>query len=130
VKILIVDDNKISAALCCELLEMDGHTAACAYSGSDALRAVNAEAFEVALLDIRLPDLSGTELAAHLRHAFPRMALIAITGFLLSDVQRSHGGAPLFDEVLQKPVEFSALETLLTQIEERLGKQPDSDRSL
>lgn len=120
--ILVVDNNDVTAALTCELMELGGHSATGAYSSKGALRAVSAEEFDVALLDIGLPDLSGTELAAHLRHAFPRMALIAITGFPLSDVQRSHDGAPLFDEVLQKPVEFAALETLLTQIEERLGK--------
>ena len=109
---------------------MDGHTVTCAYSGKGALRAVNAEAFDVALLDIGIPDLSGTELAVHLREAFPRMALIAITGFPLSDVQRSYGGVPLFDEVLQKSVEFAALETLLTQIAQRLGKQLGGDGSI
>ena len=60
-----------------------------------------------------------------MRKDFPRMALIAITGFPLSDVQRSHGGILLVDEGLQKPVEFDALETLLAQIAQRRGKQPD-----
>lgn len=91
---------------------------------------MNAEAFDVALLDFGLPDLSGTEHAVHLREAFPRMALIAITGFFLSDAQRSHGSVPLFDEVLQKPVEFAALETLLLQVAQRRGKRPDSDQSV
>lgn len=58
------------------------------------------------------------------------MALIAITGFPLHVVQRPHGGAPLFDKVLQKPVEFAALETLLMQVAQRLGKQPKSDQSV
>lgn len=123
--ILIVDDNDVTAALTCELMEIGGHTATCAFSATDALRAVIAQAFDVALLDIGLPDRSEAELALQLRKDFPRMALIAITGFPLSDVQRSHRGMLLFDEGLQRPVEFDALETLLAQIAQRRGKQPD-----
>jgi len=90
--ILIVDDNDVTAALTCELMEIGGHTATCAFSATDALRAVIAQAFDVALLDIGLPDRSEAELALQLRKDFPRMALIAITGFP-SAMCKGHTGA-------------------------------------
>ena len=51
-------------------MEIGGHTATCAFSATDALRAVNTQAFDVALLDIGLSDRSEAELALQCAKTF------------------------------------------------------------
>src|SRR5262249_59224889 len=62
-RVLVVDDNVDAADSAALLLRHLGHTVAVAYHGPAALEAVAAFRPEVVLLDIRLPGLSGHELA-------------------------------------------------------------------
>jgi CheY-like chemotaxis protein len=114
VNVLIVDDNQAAADLLQELLLLQDHTARCTYSAHEALEASALEAFDVALVDITLPDLPGTEVARRLR-ALPRPpVLVAVTGLSSQD---TGGGssAGLFDHHLQKPIDFDALDRILEQ---------------
>lgn len=111
--VLIVDDNEAAADLLLELLSLQDHTARCTYSAKQALEAAAEESFDVALLDLTLPDLPGTEVARRLR-ALPRPPLlVAVTGFSARD---ANGGEPgLFDHHLQKPIDFDALDRILAE---------------
>jgi CheY-like chemotaxis protein len=111
--VLIVDDNQAAADLLQELLSLQDHTARCTYSAKEALEASAEESFDVALVDITLPDLPGTEVARRLR-ALPHPPLIvAVTG--LSSHDTAGGADGLFDHHLQKPIDFDALDRILNQ---------------
>jgi len=116
VNVLIVDDNQAAADLLQELLQLQGHTARCTYSAQEALVAFATEAFDLALLDLTLPDLPGVEVARRLRASptGPVLTLAAISGFSASDVPGiSEPG--LFDYFLQKPIDFDALDRILAE---------------
>src|SRR4029077_17818680 len=95
-------------------LESHGHRVASAADAATALAAAAAEAPDVALIDIALPDLDGCELAARLRalgqQAVPH--LIAFTGFG-TPRDRERARAAGFDEFVLKPGEPSSIEALV-----------------
>lgn len=109
--VLIVDDNEAAADLLQELLSLQDHTARCTYSGTQALEACANEIFDVALVDITLPDLPGTEVARRLRAGARPPLLVAVTGLSSHDAGASEAG--LFDHHLQKPIDFDALDRIL-----------------
>lgn len=109
--VLIVDDNEAAADLLQELLSLQDHTARCTYSGMQALEACATETFDVALVDITLPDLPGTEVARRLRAGAKPPLLVAVTGLSSQDAGASEKG--LFDHHLQKPIDFDALDRIL-----------------
>ena len=108
---MIVDDNEAAADLLQELLSLQDHTARCTYSGTQALEACAGEIFDVALVDITLPDLPGTEVARRLRASSRPPLLVAVTGLSSQDAGASEAG--LFDHHLQKPIDFDALDRIL-----------------
>ena len=65
-KILVLDDDPGIHFFLEELLERDGHEVACVESGEQALRRVAAEEFDLALIDLKLQGISGTEVLKRL----------------------------------------------------------------
>ena len=60
-RVLIVDDDQVVCELLCGELEEHGYLCATALSGNDALSKLVTQDFDVVLLDIRLPGISGIE---------------------------------------------------------------------
>ena len=118
--VLIVDDNQAAADLLQELLSLQDHTARCCYTARDALEASKVEVFDIALVDITLPDLPGTEVARQLRDSGRAPIIVAVTGLSAHDTGGANAG--LFDHHLQKPIDFDALDRIL---EEALSKPAD-----
>jgi two-component system, NtrC family, sensor histidine kinase HydH len=79
-RILLVDDNIDLVDNLGEILEDEGYKILRATSCATA-RARAAEGFDVALVDLRLPDGDGTELAAELRQTVPGAEVVLLTGF-------------------------------------------------
>jgi signal transduction histidine kinase/ActR/RegA family two-component response regulator len=119
---LVVDDNRDAADSLAMLLETFAVETRVAYSGSAALELLDAYRPGVALLDIGLPDMSGHELAAHLRarSELRPLALIALTGWGQADVRRRSREAG-FDHHLVKPVAPRALRALLGSLVAKVG---------
>jgi len=112
--VLIVDDNEAAADLLKEILVLQDHTARCAYTGRQALEVAADESFDAALVDLKLPDFPGTEVAQKLRATAKGQPplIVAVSGFASEEA-----GAPagLFDHHLQKPIDFEALDRILGQ---------------
>ena len=109
--IMIVDDNIDGAiSLCLFLEEAGGHRVSTYYDAGSALASAEAEAPNVFILDIGLPDMTGYELARRLR-AMPRFAdavFIALTGYgQQSDKQMAFEAG--FDHHLSKPADPQAI---------------------
>jgi len=79
-RILLVDDSVDLVDNLGEILEDEGYKVLRATSCATA-RARAAEGFDVALVDLRLPDGDGTELAAELHQASPGAEVVLLTGF-------------------------------------------------
>src|SRR3990172_175077 len=86
--VLVVDDEDIICDLVCEGLAEQGYACYTASNADDALARLKRQSFDVVLLDIRLPDMSGMELLKTIRESrFYReqaTSVIMITG--VSDI--------------------------------------------
>jgi CheY-like chemotaxis protein len=65
--ILVVDDNEANRDLLARRLTRDGHRVALAENGAEALAAVAGQAFDLVLLDLMMPDISGYEVLGRLK---------------------------------------------------------------
>jgi signal transduction histidine kinase len=111
-RVLIVDDNRDAADSLAMLLQFEGRQTLCAYSGEAALQQVAAYEPQLVLLDIGLPGLDGYEVARRLKADFPKLRVIALSGYgQVEDRQRS--AAAGFDAHLVKPVDLDALKRAL-----------------
>jgi two-component system CheB/CheR fusion protein len=100
--ILVVEDHPDTALLLTEVLGRRGYRVRTAETVADALRAFEAEAFDLLLSDLGLPDGSGNDLMRHLRLR-RRIAGVALSGFGLErDIQEAKAAG--FAEHLTKPI--------------------------
>ena len=67
-KILIVDDENDIAELISDILEDEGYDTVIANNGIDAIEKIEKDNFDLILLDIMMPDISGTEVCAKIRN--------------------------------------------------------------
>ena len=80
-KILIVDDEVAVRDLFCELFKKeDCQSVACA-TGEESLEILKRETFDVVLLDIKLPGMSGLEVLKNIRDNYKSLPVVMITGF-------------------------------------------------
>jgi two-component system sensor histidine kinase HydH len=79
-RVLLVDDNEALVENLATILDDEGYEVLTAPTGTRALAAARS-GFDVALLDVRLPDADGTELAEKLREISPEGAIVLLTGF-------------------------------------------------
>lgn len=121
--ILIVDDDEDICKTLRLILEGEGYTVDVAHSGKEAIEKSKVKAYNIALLDIVLPDMQGTQLLKKLRETTPKMVKIMVTGHpnLENAVEALNHGA---DAYLIKPVNF---ENLIKVVEERLAKQSEEE---
>ena len=115
-RILVVDDNVDATEALGTLLELEGHEVKQAQSGREALSIVETFAPEVALIDIVMPDMGGTELARLLRERTQcaTTRFVAMTGLSQLEAERPEASS-LFAYKLLKPVSLGDLATVLRQ---------------
>ena len=77
--ILIVDDEPAVRYFLRRVLERDGHTVSEAESGEDALKLAATEAFDLALIDLKLKGIGGLQVIAELRRLQPNTPAIVLT---------------------------------------------------
>ena len=100
---LVVDDDRAILKVFSRIFEKNGYSVATAETGREAAEKLETHNYDAALLDLRLPDMSGADLLPRMREISPKMVKIIITGMPednSDEVERS--GADAF---LSKPVE-------------------------
>ena len=102
VKILIVEDDQDFAGSVAEILELDEHQVTVLASGEEAVANYDEKAFDLVLLDIKLPGMSGLECLRAIRTINPIANVMIMTGAHTEQNRREakDGGAL---HVLQKP---------------------------
>ncbi|MFQ5498469.1 MAG: response regulator [Candidatus Zixiibacteriota bacterium] len=81
IRILVVDDEDIVISLVRDALEDDGYEVETASCGHDALQMAELEPFDLLITDIRMPEMSGIELAGKARDRHSDTAVIFMTGY-------------------------------------------------
>ncbi|MBZ0271893.1 sigma-54 dependent transcriptional regulator [bacterium] len=106
---LIVDDNRSSADVLCQLVARRGHNARAAYDGRKALRAMEDSAADVLVTDLRMPAMDGMALLSSVRERWPETVVIVVTahGSVEAAVEAMKRGA--FDFVT-KPLDMAELQ--------------------
>lgn len=114
--ILVVDDDKSILRTFTCILQKNGYKIDTAETGKEAREKALKKHYDLALVDIRLPDMEGTDLLAKMKEQMKSTIKIMITGFpsLESGVKALDEGA---DAYLVKPVKP---EELLMLIKEKL----------
>ena len=79
--ILVVDDDAEARKILSSILFEEGYSVETVENGKQAIRACEKARFDVALIDIKLPDMDGTELLHRLKEKQPHMVKIIVTGF-------------------------------------------------
>jgi len=117
--ILVVDDDRDMLETLSDLLKVKGYSVDTAETGREALEKSETRMFNLALLDIKLPDMEGTELLAKLHEKSPRMMKIMVTGYpsVRNAIASLNLGA---DAYVLKPVNPREL---LKVVEQKLAEQ-------
>jgi CheY-like chemotaxis protein len=111
-KVLVVDDEEIIHTVIGTFLTSRGHTAGKAMDGAAALLAVEKEAFDLIIADMRMPGLDGISLARTIRHRFPDLPMILITGHLDQEI-KDHATTLGVSDVLIKPIRLRQLQAAM-----------------
>lgn len=121
-RILVIDDDESIRESLAMLLQAKGYVVDAARDGKEAITMSNSNLYNLALIDIRLPDMEGTELLTAMRETTPRMIKIIVTGYpaLQNAVRAVNQGA---DGYIVKPVKAPEL---LSMVDEHLKKQREN----
>ncbi len=118
-RILVVDDDDTIRTTMKAILQDEGYTVDLASTGKEAIQKSQQNNYNVALLDIRLPDMEGVELLKLLKDGIPRTRKIMVTGYpsLQNAISALNKNA---DAYLLKPVD---VEKLLNTVKQQLEAQ-------
>ena len=118
-RILIVDDDENICRSLALIFAKKGYETEMAGTGREVLEKARGRFFNLALLDIKLPDMEGIELLAPLKTMYPDIALIIITGYasLETAVRALNEGASAY---ITKPLN---MDEVLATVREALEKQ-------
>lgn len=121
VRILIVDDDETIRKVLEAILLDEGYIIDSADTAKKAIEKSQKEFYNLALLDVRLPDMEGIELLTKLHDTKPKLRKIIITGYptLQNAVAAVNKGA---DAYIMKPFD---VEKMLHTIKEQLKKQEE-----
>jgi CheY-like chemotaxis protein len=113
-RVLVVDDYPDAAKILCTLLELLGHDTTAACCGNDAVTCAGANTFDIAIIDIGLPDISGLEVARAIRDlpCGPTIYLVAMSGWGQPQ-DRIRSVEAGFDQHVMKPLDGRILQRIL-----------------
>ncbi len=118
-RIIVVDDDVGILRVFKSILQKQGYIVETAETGKVALEKIEKEKFNVYLIDVKLPDMEGTDILLNIPNS-PGIVKIIITGFSTDDVGKRAAdyGA---DDFLVKPVKA---EELIATVRDRLDTIP------
>ncbi|MGA2238600.1 MAG: response regulator [Candidatus Bathyarchaeia archaeon] len=123
-RILVIDDDEGIRESLATVLKEEGYVVDVAENGQEAIRKSKESYYNLALVDLRLPDMDGTRLLKEMKETVPHLVKIIITGYpsLENAIEAANRGA---DAYMTKPY---TMEDLLGTIKEHLKKQEEARR--
>jgi len=124
-RILVIDDDEVVRKNFKAILELEGYDVDTAVTGKEALEKSNANFYNLALIDIRLPDMDGTQLLTTMRDTVPKMVKIIVTGYPSQENTKEalNKGA---DAYVVKPI--LNIQEFLNTLKEHLKKQKETQQ--
>ncbi len=113
--ILVIDDEMVIGDACRLVLSECGHTVAHCLTGEDSLREIKRSAYDLILLDMKLPDIDGTRVLEYIREKNVAARVIVMTGYstLSNAVEAMKLGAA---DYLSKPFSEDELLQVIRQL--------------
>ncbi len=121
-RILMVDDEEMIIRSTSAMLKHLGHSVRTANNGREALDAIAAEEFDIVLLDLTMPEMSGKEAFLEIARRYPDLPVTICSGYVV-DLQE--WGLPReipIPSVIQKPYSMQVISEHLRSIVRRLSK--------
>jgi DNA-binding NtrC family response regulator len=123
-KIILVDDEKKFVNMLAKRLSLRGINADVACSGKEALKKVTQTSYDLAVLDLKMPGISGFALKKELMDMRPDMKFIFVTGHGAIDKNGNNNNSD--DLLLAKPLNIETLiETINQKINHNNEKRPE-----
>ncbi len=111
-QVLLVEDNAINQILAKRLIRKRGHNIVVASSGAEALAALETQPFDLILMDVQMPEMSGIEVTAAIRakekETGDHIPIIATTASAMSE-ERERCLEAGMDAFVSKPIDKEAL---------------------
>lgn len=123
-KVLVVDDEKLIVKGIRFSLEQDGMEVSCAYDGEEALAMAKAEDFDIILLDVMLPGLTGFEVCQQIRE-FSNVPIIMLTA-KGDDMDKILGLEYGADDYITKPFNILEVKARIKAIMRRTSGKSES----
>lgn len=111
-RILVVDDDPYLLDLLIETLKTIGYEAGGAADAAQALTLLRQTAVDLVITDIKMPGMSGIELARRIHQEYPRLPVIFISGVFTSSILKTIDKEPH----LPKPFRIGQLEELIARV--------------
>ncbi len=115
-RVLLVDDEEELVATLAERLSFRGIDADWATSGEDALRKVETQTYDLAILDVRIPKMSGLKLKKILERKCPAMKFIFMTGHGSEEDFKTGSAEAGAKYYLVKPIDIEELIKKMNEI--------------
>jgi len=114
-KILVVDDDKITRQMFLELLSKDGHLITTVESGIKAIEKMKSFSFDFVIVDLKMPGIDGIEVLKRIKIMNPSTHVIIITAYGTVDkaVEALKGGAVDF---IEKPFKLKKVQEIIKRI--------------
>ena len=113
-RIFMVEDIELNITVACSVLENLGHSVEVAMSGEEALAKFHPQDYDLVLLDIQLPDMTGFDIAQQLRRTYKKLPpLVALTANVLKDKHTYLQGG--MDDAISKPLSVKAIYKIIEQ---------------
>lgn len=120
-RIIIIDDDESIRQVLKTILEEEGYAVDTADTGKEAVLKTNEKVYNLALIDMRLPDIEGIDLILKIKDTTPRMRKIIVTGY--PTIQNAMEAVDKqADAFILKPFD---VERVLQTIREQLMKQDE-----
>ncbi|MFU0826725.1 MAG: Stage 0 sporulation A-like protein [Lachnoclostridium sp.] len=126
-KVLVVDDEKLIVKGIRFSLEQDGMEVDCAYDGEEALEAAKKKEYDVVLLDVMLPKMSGFEVCQQIRE-FSNMPIIMLTA-KGDDMDKILGLEYGADDYITKPFNILEVKARIKAIMRRSSKKSSDNQA-
>lgn len=129
-RLLVVDDEPDTCANLSDIFTDAGYKVDVAYDGPSALKLVQKNAYDVALLDLKMPGMSGLDVYREIRRLSAGTVAIVVTAYASSDTARSVLEAGAW-RIVPKPIDFADLQRQVEQVlDQPLVLVVDDDRDL
>jgi len=114
--ILLAEDNPVNQKVALNMLQRLGYRADIAGNGREAVEAIQRRSYDVILMDMQMPEMSGLEASMKIRELFPdgprRPWIVALTANALKEFRKDCLDAGM-DDYLSKPVKLEDLNAAL-----------------